>query len=124
LVLVSLVMVRALSHVTGACQLLVECELTSAILGTMAALKSAATIQQYCLDILAKISLYHPSCTEKVCHSQIKYSGICPNGKLSLTAICLMQPVSFCPSAAHSLLKQSALNGHLSYMATNFWSLG
>jgi hypothetical protein len=67
LVLVSLVMVRALSHVTGASQLLVECELTSAILGTMAALKSAATIQQYCLDILAKISLYHPSCTEKVC---------------------------------------------------------
>jgi hypothetical protein len=35
-----------------------------------------------------------------------------------------MQPVGFCLSAAHSLLKQSVLNGHLSYTATNFWSLG
>jgi hypothetical protein len=38
--------------------------------------------------------------------------------------ICVMQPLCFCPSAAHSLQKQSVLNSHLSYAATNFWSPG
>nr|KAG5695025.1 hypothetical protein BaRGS_015849 [Batillaria attramentaria] len=31
----------------------------------MAALKSATTVQQYCLDVLAKIADYHPSISEK-----------------------------------------------------------
>jgi hypothetical protein len=53
-----------------------------------------------------------------------KYSQICPNGHLPLTVICVTQPLCFCPSAAHSLQKQSVLNGHLSYTATNFGSLG
>ena len=66
LVVVSLLMLRALSHVPGATQSLVECQVTSAVLGTMAALKSAATVQQYCLDVLAKIALYQPDITEKV----------------------------------------------------------
>lgn len=65
LVVVSLQLLRALSHVTGAPRTLVACQVTSAILGTMAALKSAATVQQYCLDVLAKIALYHPSISEK-----------------------------------------------------------
>jgi hypothetical protein len=53
-----------------------------------------------------------------------KYSQICPNRPF--TAICIMQPVCFWPFAAYSLLhlKQSVLKGHLSYMATNFWSPG
>ena len=66
LVVVSLLMLRALSHVPGATQSLVECQVTSAVLGTMAALRSAATVQQYCLDVLAKIALYQPDITEKV----------------------------------------------------------
>ncbi|KAK7102227.1 uncharacterized protein [Littorina saxatilis] len=65
LVTVSLIMLRALSHIPGATQLLVDCQVTSAVLGTMAALKSATTVQQYCLDVLAKIALYQPSITEK-----------------------------------------------------------
>jgi hypothetical protein len=49
--------------------------------------------------------------------------------KSVLTVICLQWPSvlcshCFCPSAAHYLLKQSVLNGHLSYTATNFWSPG
>ena len=63
---VSLLMLRALSHVPGATQSLVDCQVTSAVLGTMAALKSAATAQQYCLDVLAKIALYQPSVSDKV----------------------------------------------------------
>jgi hypothetical protein len=35
-----------------------------------------------------------------------------------------MRPLCFCPSAAHSQLKQSVLNGHLSFKATNVWSPG
>jgi hypothetical protein len=35
-----------------------------------------------------------------------------------------MRPLCFCPSVAHFLLKQSVLNSHLSYTATNFWSPG
>jgi tryptophan-rich sensory protein len=42
--------------------------------------------------------------------------------RLSLMAICLMQPDCFWPSIAHCLSKQSVLNSHLSYTATNFWS--
>jgi hypothetical protein len=37
-------------------------------------------------------------------------------------AICLRRPVCFGPSVTHCLSKQSVLNGHLSYTATNFWS--
>jgi hypothetical protein len=48
------------------------------------------------------------------------YSQICPNGHLSLTAICLMRPVCFWPSVAHCQSQQSVLKGHL----TNFWSPG
>jgi hypothetical protein len=49
------------------------------------------------------------------------YSHVCPNGHLPLTIICVMRPLCFCPAAAHSLVKQSVLNGHLSHTATNFW---
>jgi hypothetical protein len=35
-----------------------------------------------------------------------------------------MQSVCFWPSVAHCLSKQSVLNGHLSFTATNFWSPG
>jgi hypothetical protein len=59
-----------------------------------------------------------------VCASGCSYSQICPDGHLPLTVICVMRPLCFCPSAAHSLLKQSVLNGHLSYTATNFWTPG
>jgi hypothetical protein len=41
-------------------------------------------------------------------------------GHLPLTVICVMRPL--CLSAAHFLLKQFVLNGHLSYAATNVWS--
>jgi hypothetical protein len=41
-----------------------------------------------------------------------------------LMVICIMRSLCFCPSAAHSLFKQSVLNGHLSYTATNFGPLG
>jgi hypothetical protein len=34
------------------------------------------------------------------------FSQICPDGHLSLTVICVLWPVCFCPSAAHSLLKK------------------
>jgi hypothetical protein len=51
-------------------------------------------------------------------------SQICPSDHLPSTAICLMQPVCFWHSAAQFLLKQSVLTSHLSYTATNFWSLG
>jgi hypothetical protein len=53
-----------------------------------------------------------------------RYSQICPNGHLPLTVVCVMRPLCFCPAAAHSLLKESVLNGHLSYTSTNFWSPG
>jgi hypothetical protein len=52
------------------------------------------------------------------------YSRICPKGHLPLTVTCVMCPLCFCTSAAHYLLKQSVLNGHLSDTATNFGSLG
>jgi hypothetical protein len=60
--------------------------------------------------------------SHNVCYRN--YSQIWPNGHLPLTIICVMWPLCFCPSAAHSLLKQSVLNGHLSYTATNFWPMG
>jgi hypothetical protein len=46
---------------------------------------------------------------------QMEYSQIWPNGHLPLAVICVMWPLCFCPSAAHSLLKQSVLNAHLLY---------
>jgi hypothetical protein len=55
---------------------------------------------------------------------EIEYSQICPNSHLPLTVICVLRPLSFCFSAAHPLLKQSVLNGHLSYTSTIFWSRG
>jgi hypothetical protein len=41
-----------------------------------------------------------------------------------MVTCCVMWPLCFCPSAAHSLLKQSVLNGHLYNTVTNFWSSG
>ena len=77
LVVVSLQMLRALSHVPGASKLLVECQVTSAVLGTMAALRSAATVQQYCLDVLAKVALYPPDITEKVSVCVCVHACVC-----------------------------------------------
>jgi hypothetical protein len=60
------------------------------------------------------ITLFQTFCSSgKFMYSQ--YSQICPKGHLSLMAICLMRPVCFCLSAAHSLLKHCVLNDHLSY---------
>jgi hypothetical protein len=39
---------------------------------------------------------------------------------LYITAICLMQPICFWPSETHCLSRQSILNDHLSYAATNY----
>jgi hypothetical protein len=47
------------------------------------------------------------------------YSQICPISHLPLTANCLVQPVCFWPSPAHSQMKQSVLNGHLLYTVTD-----
>ncbi|PVD24368.1 hypothetical protein C0Q70_14849 [Pomacea canaliculata] len=65
LVVVSLQILRALSHIPDSAPLLVNCQVTSAVLGSMAALKSAVMVQQYSLDILAKIAVYHPRISEK-----------------------------------------------------------
>ena len=92
-------MLRAMSQVPKATQILVECQVTNALLGTMAAFKAAATVQRYCLDMLAKIASYHPSVTCKVGGSLalcVKYLALAYKStpvcvKHSLGIIVLMQ---------------------------------
>lgn len=51
-------------------------------------------------------------------------SQICPYGHLLLTLPCLMWLAWIWPFAVDSLLQWPVPNGHLSYLAINFWSPG
>jgi hypothetical protein len=53
--------------------------------------------------------------------SNLEYFG---HSRNLLGDLFVVRPHCFCPSAAHSLLKQPVLNGHPSYTATNFWFPG
>ncbi|XP_005106420.2 uncharacterized protein LOC101851290 [Aplysia californica] len=65
LVLMCLQLLRALSHIPGNVMTMVASQTTAAVLGSMAVYKDDETVQNNCLDILAKMATFMPSVLEK-----------------------------------------------------------
>ena len=66
LVQLCLQLLRALSHIPGSVNTMIESHIAAAVLGSMAAYREDGTIQSFCLDILAKVATYVPASLEKV----------------------------------------------------------
>ncbi|RUS72436.1 hypothetical protein EGW08_019798 [Elysia chlorotica] len=66
LVELCLQLLRALSHIPGSVQTMVESHVATAVLGSMAAYREDSGIQSFCLDILAKVATYVPAVLEKL----------------------------------------------------------
>ncbi|KAK3738795.1 hypothetical protein RRG08_035675 [Elysia crispata] len=65
LVQLCLQLLRALSHIPGSVQTMVENHIAASVLGSMAAYREDSSIQSFCLDILAKVATYVPAVLEK-----------------------------------------------------------
>lgn len=65
-VILCLQLLRTFSHFPVNLSTMISCQATAAVLGSMAVYKEEVLIQEFSLDILAKIALYKPTANQKV----------------------------------------------------------